>query len=698
MPLSPIDQPGCAERAEYPSGDWEDCRGAASHQSLGHFYGGFNMHFRIPCAVIGASLGVSTGAAALADDASLDEIVIVATRSPTPLSHIGNSVTVIDALAIKESQASAVADLLATTPGVNFSRNGGVGQLTSVFIRGASSDETVVLIDSVQLTDPWSTAGGYFFDNLLSAGIGRIEILRGAQSTLYGSQAMGGVINFISAEPAGPFGGGFTAEAGSHDTGYVTGNIGGRGDALLWQLTANGYGSAGFPAFDRDFGGTRLDASQIGGGSARIRYDFTPQVQLDARAYYSQSRVDTDGFDTPTGNFGDDNEYSKKSQFVGYTGLTVATPDRSFINRVAFQYTNSEQREYDPGPRQPFIYANADLGTFVGTGHNAREEYQGTWNINSAWHAVFGLQHEKSTIGYDTPAFNFAPSAFENAITINSGYVQLQGEVIRGLTLTAGERYDRHSQFGSHSTGQLAAAWAMPDTQTILRASFGQGFKAPSLYQLYGTNGVGNTTLRPEAATSWDVGVEQHALGGKLALAAAYFHRNSHDLIDFFNCPIFKGGSPQCQVALFGGYYANIDEATAHGVELAATYRPDDVLSISANYTLTDTENRSPGSANFGNELQRRPRTAANASLSYRWPSRISATLAERYVGRTFDDVANKHPLGGYVLTDLRLSWEQGDRLEVYGRIDNVTGKHYELAYQYGTPGREVFIGVRASF
>jgi vitamin B12 transporter len=653
------------------------------------------MQIRMLCAILGAFLA----AVAAADDTSLDEIVIVATRTPTPITHIGNSVTVIDAAAIKESQATAVADLLAQTPGVSFARNGGVGELTSVFIRGADSDETVVLIDGVQLTDPWSTAGGYFFDNLVSAGIGKIEILRGAQSTLYGSQAMGGVINIISAEPSGPFGGGFTAEAGSHDTGYVSGHLGGKDDTLLWQVTANGYGSSGIPAFDPVYGGTRPDASQIDGGTARIRYDFTPEVQLDARAYYSQNRVDTDGFDTPTGSFGDDNEYSKKTQFVGYTGLTIATPDRGFVNRFAFQYTNSEQREYDPGPRYPAaFYANADLETFYGIGHNAREEYQGTWNIDSAWHAVFGLQHEGSTISTDTPAFDFSPSPVENDVTTNSGYVQLQGEIAQGLTLTAGERYDRHSLFGGHSTGQLAAAWVIPDSQTILRASFGQGFKAPSLYQLYSANGIGNTALLPETATSWDAGVEQHALNGQIVLAATYFHRDSHDLIDFFECPGFMVGSPQCVAAVFGGYYANIDQATAHGFELQAAYRPDDALSINANYTITDTENQSPGSPSFGNELPRRPHSEGNASVSYRWPSNWTGTIAERYVGRDFDDVANTIPLGGYVLTDLRLSWQISERLEAYGRIDNATGKRYEMAYQYGTPGREEFIGVRASF
>lgn len=661
------------------------------------------MHNRILRTAIGATLAASAGLAASqpalgADDGALDELVVVATRRPTPLGQIGNSVTVIDAAAIRDSQAPALADLLAQTPGVNFVRNGGIGQLTSVLIRGAASDETVVVVDGVQLTDPWSTAGGVFFDNLLNADTGRIEILRGAQSTLYGSQAMGGVINIVSTEPQSAFGGGLIAEAGSHSTGLVGANIGGNDDQLLWKLSANWYGTGGFPVHDTVFGGKRADAGQIGAASGRIRYDFTPAVQLDVRAYATQGRVDTDGYDTPTGKFGDDNEYSKKTQFVGYTGLTVASADRAFVNRLALQYTHSSQHEYDPGPRFPAaFYANANLVTFFGTGHVTREEYQGTWTIDPRWHAVFGLQHELSTISTDTPAFDYSPAAVADSATINSGYVQLQGVVAQGLTLTAGERYDRHSQFGAHSTGQLAAAWVVPSSETTLRASVGQGFKAPSLYQLYGANGVGNTALRPESATSWDAGIEQRA-GSELLLAATYFHRTSHDLIDFFNCPVFLGGSPQCVAAVFGGYYANIDAATAHGVELQSTWHPAEALTVAGNYTLTATENRSQGSPSFGNQLPRRPRSAANASIAYRWLDAATATVAARYSGRTFDDVANTTPLGGYVLLDLRASYQLRGKLELYGRVENVTGKRYETAYQYGTPGRIAFIGVRSDF
>jgi vitamin B12 transporter len=656
------------------------------------------MQIRIRCVAAAVALAALAPVARSdsAAEGALDEIVVTATRSPQPQSRIGNSITVIDADAIRDSQQPAIADLLATVPGVSFARNGGVGELTSVFIRGADSDETLVLIDGVQLIDPWSTAGGVFFDNLLTAGAGRIEILRGAQSTLYGSQAMGGVVNIISAEPTTPFGGNVSVEAGSHGTGYVTGEVGGKDDALLWKLGADWYGTSGYPVYDRVFGGTRDDAAQVGGANGRVRYDFTPQVQLDVRAYYNQGRVDTDGYDTPTGAFGDDNEYSKKTQFVGYTGLTVASAERDFTNRIAFQYTDSAQHEYDPGPRYPAAYyANGDLETFYGSGHVAREEYQGTWVLDPQWHAVFGLQHELQTISSDTPAFDYAPAAVEQSATIDSGYVQLQGEVAPGLVLTAGERYDRHSEFGDHATGQLAAAWSLGGA-TILRASFGQGFKAPSLYELFGANGVGNATLRPETATSWDAGIEQHALDEALRLTATYFHRDSRDLIGFFDCPLSGGGPPQCAAAVFGGYYANIDEAKVHGVELQADYRPDSALTLAANYTLTVTENLSPGAD--GNQLPRRPRDAANASASYRFGGSLTATVAARYAGRTFSDVANTTPLGGYVLTDLRLGWQVEQQLELYARIEDATGKRYETAYGYGTPGRVVFAGLRAQF
>src|SRR5258708_7029450 len=168
------------------------------------------------------------------NDASFDEIVVVANRAPEPLSKVGNSVTVLNDDAIRQSQEVVVAELLAQTPGVTFSRTGGVGQPTSVFIRGAESGQTVVVIDGVQLNDPSTTGGGFDFAHLLTSDISRIEILRGAQSTLYGSQAIGGGIKIQNPPPKGPFAGVVTAEGGVHKNRANTAHLGGQDNTFLW--------------------------------------------------------------------------------------------------------------------------------------------------------------------------------------------------------------------------------------------------------------------------------------------------------------------------------------------------------------------------------------------------------------------------------------------------------------------------------
>jgi vitamin B12 transporter len=642
----------------------------------------------LPAAVAFILFATQTSAQPAADgaDTSLEEVVVVANRTPVPLSTVGDSVTVLDDEDIQTSQATITSDLLAQTPGVTVARTGGVGQPTSVYIRGAESDQTVVVIDGVKMTDPSLPGGGFDFENLLVGDTSRIEILRGAQSTLYGSDAVGGVIDIVTADPTRKSEGSVNLEGGSHGTGDGTANVGGVSDSLMWRAAGSYYGTGGIPCFDQYLGGRRDCASQIGNAAGQIRYDLTSDVQLDVRGYLNSSRTDFDGYDTPTGALGDDSEYGETQQGIGYAGLTWRSPDRSWTNRLSVQYTGSETRDYDPNA--PANYGDPTTETFYGFGRNVREEYQGTWKFADTGQVVFGAQNEHSSINTVSP---FSPFVGAGAV-VDSGYVQAQYQVLKGLTLTAGGRYDHHDVYGGHGTGQLAAAWVLADQTTVLRASFAQGFKAPSLYQLY--SNYGNRALRPETANSWDGGIEQHALQDRLVASVTYFQRSSRDLINFFDCTT---ASPLCATEPFG-YYANIARSSAHGIELAGSLEATEQLSITANYTLADTEDRSPGASTYGNELPRRPADTANASVSYLWPWRLSTDLALRYSAPSFDDAANEIRLGGYVLLDFRTSVPINDHLQVYARVENLTDRHYEVAYQYGTFGRSAYVGARASF
>jgi vitamin B12 transporter len=262
---------------------------------------------------------------------------------------------------------------------------------------------------------------------------------------------------------------------------------------------------------------------------------------------------------------------------------------------------------------------------------------------------------------------------------------------IDALTLTAGMRYDDHDTFGDENTVRAAIAWSATPT-TIVRASYGEGFKAPTLFQLFSE--FGNEDLAPERADAWDVGVEQHLLGDALVLSATYFGRNTRNLIDFVSC--FPSTDPRCATRPFG-FYDNVAKTDAEGIELGLTARFGERLRVEANYTDMDATNRAPGS-NFGRDLPRRPAQTLNGEVTYAWPIGLTTSIAAVHSGRSFDNASNTEPLESYTVVDLRAAFVFRDNLELYGRLENALDEEYETIARYGTPGRALFFGVRQSF
>ncbi len=271
-------------------------------------------------------------------------IVVTANRSAQSIDKVGQSITVLDSAEIERRQTQAVADILRTVPGVTIVRNGGIGTSTFVSIRGAESDQTVALVDGIKLNDPSSPGGGFNFGNLLVGNIERIEVLRGPSSVLWGSQAIGGVVNMITRQPTEQLSVNLRGEYGYRDTGQLVGNVSGKAGPLSASIGAGYFRTDGISAFSEARGGTEKDGYRNYGANGNFNLALTDGLSVDARGWYSEGRVNIDGFPPPSFAFGDVNEESRTREFVGYTGINAALFDGRFRNRLGYAYTDTRRR------------------------------------------------------------------------------------------------------------------------------------------------------------------------------------------------------------------------------------------------------------------------------------------------------------------------------------------------------------------
>ncbi|HSI16730.1 MAG TPA: TonB-dependent receptor [Sphingomonas sp.] len=583
--------------------------------------------------------------------------IIVAAGVPQYSREVGQAVTVITRATIEQRQAVSIADLIATTPGVTLSRNGPVGGFTALRIRGAEGEQTLTIIDGVRVNDPSSPGGGFDFANLLSGSVDRVEILRGPNSVPWGSQALGGVVNIVTAAPGYGVQGRGSVEYGAHDSVFANAAISGANDHFSGALTAGYLRTDGVSAAAV---GTEPDGYRQYGASGRVGITITDGIGIDLRGYYAHSRVALDGFPPPNYSFADDPEYSTTQELYGYVGAHADLANGRFKNRVAFTIADINRDNFDsPASTAP---------SFLGRGRSQRYEYQGDFQVVDQVRLVAGAEHEDTRF-------------FDGAKTYRAGVTSFYGEAIvnpiRQLTITGGIRHDQHKAYGSHTTFGADAALAL-DEGTTIRASYGEGFKAPTLYQLY-TPFYGFATLKPETARNYDVGVSQSFLGGKGNVGVTYFHRDTTNQIDFDLGPFA---------------YRNIARTRAQGVEAELTLRPIDDLTFTANYSYIQAENRVAG-ANFGKDLARRPRQTVNVSLDYKLPFGLSLGGTISHVGDSFDNAANTVRLDGYVLAGVRAEMPIGEHFAIYGRVDNLFDERYQTVATYGTLGRAAYGGVR---
>jgi vitamin B12 transporter len=621
-----------------------------------------------------------------AQGGALEPIVITATRTAQPLDRTGSSMSVINADDLATQQTAFVGDALAQTPGLSVTREGGPGQLTSVFIRGAETGESVTLIDGIRINDPSAPDGAPVLGDLLVNNIDRIEVLRGPQSTLYGSDAIGGVVNILTQRGGPqPFVGTLEAQGGTYDTYRLNGAAHGSIDALEYGGSINYYDTAGVPAACTCDGNTMPASYRNFGATADLRFHASDEISIDLRGFYLKSHTDIAGYPPPNYTFADDGEFGRDQLIAGYAGINGSWLDGHVTQRIAVIASDSDRRFYGVFDDAP-PYTFSPTQNFYAEGGATRLEYQGVINADPDNQLTYGAETQLSTIN-TASIYDATPAPITGRDRLTGYYGQWQSTLAQQLTLTGGVRYDEDQQFGDHTSIKLAAAWQVPDGATVLRANYGDGYKAPTLYQEFSSYSNPLATLQPEKAIGWETGLDHDLLDKKLRASLTYFSRTEHDLIDFDDC---YTSDPGC-VLRPEGYYYNVDRVSVRGVETGLLARPAQGWSAWLNYTNLRAIDELTGLS-----LPRVPHVTENAGLS--WSNKgTSLGASYGFVGARFDDAANITPLSSSENVSLFGSIGLGSGLQVIARVDNLFKNRSEPAAGYGYVGEAFYAGLRVT-
>ena len=645
----------------------------------------------VPGLVINAARADDDAAAGPAAAADLQQVVVTATRTAQPLGKTGSSMSVISAADLELRQTLTVTDVLAQTPGLTVSRNGGPGQSTSLYIRGAEPGESLVLIDGIRINDPSAPDGEAILGDLLSNDIDRIEVLRGPQSTLYGSDAIGGVVNILTQRgAAGPLSLRVEAQGGTFDSRRYNIAANGTDGAVDYGAAVNYFDTRGISAADAHNGNSEPDGNVNLGATANLRIHATEQISLDLRGFYLRSHTDIDGFPPPTYTFRDDPEFGENYLRAGYAAVNASLFAGHLSQRVAILASDSDRRFF--GVFDPTTFAFSPAENFYAEGGATRIEYQGVVEFNAANELTYGAERQLSTLTTDSlPDFGSGPTTGRDRVT--GYYGEWQSTLARQLTVTGGVRYDDDHEFGSHTTAKIAGAWQLLQGATILRANYGGGFKAPTLYQLFSPYSNPAQTLKPETSDGWEVGADQLLMDRLLRASLTYFDRHEQNAIDFFDCfaELTPVGACLLRQAV-GGYYYNVGRSRSTGYEAEVVARSGNTLNGWINYTNLRAIDQLSGL-----ELARRPHVSANVGLTWT-PQRGSSLGASlSYVGARFDDAANTVPLASATSVNVFASYALSAHLQVFGRVENLFDNTSEPVFGYGAVTRGYFAGLRAT-
>lgn len=599
----------------------------------------------------GALASVFAAPALAADETTqLDEVVVTATRIPAIVADTPGA-RVIDGGTIEQRGAIFAADILADVPGLSVTRTGAFGGVAQVRMRGATPGKTLVLVDGAPVNDAAEPNGAYDFSSFELADIARIEVLSGPQSSLWGSDAIGGVISFTTREIDGVRA---EAEAGSFDTVRGRLSAGVANEAYAVSAYVSRFQTDGVSAADEADGNPEVDGFRSTTLGAKGRYAFSDTVKVDGAVRWNESHADLDGFPAPDYALADTDDTQDSEQWSGFARLSAVA--LGLNHQFSVSASDIDRTSYSDGFGS----------TFTGDRQAYRWQADGkTRDVNYA----FGVERNEASAALS--------SGLTRDLAITSVFGVAQYEV-GALNLTGGLRYDDTDDFGSETTGRISAAYQLAGG-FILSGAYGTGFKAPTVSQAvcdYCYAPLPWAELRPETADSVEAALGWASSDGRFDGRATLYRLNVED-----------------QITYMAGQYINVAKTRSDGFELEGHALLGAGFDLTLAYAWTDAQDRTTGL-----RLLRVPEHAGSATLGWTG-DRLSGALTVRAEGDQddsggFSTVARE----GFVTANLNAAYALTDKVTLTARIENLADEHYQQVFGYGEPGRSGYVGIRLRY
>jgi len=618
----------------------------------------------------------------------LNDVVITATRTASNTIELANSISVIDSAEIVNKNSFNTFDAIKNEYGISFTQQGGKASVSNIYIRGGSPSQSLVIIDGVEVNMPNDPSNFYNFFSLPLDNTSRIEILRGPQSTLYGSDALTGVINIITlkgkSKPVINFG----FEGGSYNTykGTIT-SLGAIGNfnysAALSRTKSDGYSAASENYNSNPESPYERDGYQLDNFNTILGYDFSKSFSAELVIRYNNSSTNLDQ-STGSPDFWDDPTYifDQEEFFIRAQG-NLNLLETKWKQKFGFSsLRNIRNYSYDTSAASIY-YSRSNYD-----GRKYKADWQNDFYFYENNLITAGVEFELEETSSEYYAFTYVdPPDYASIFPKKSAntfgiYLQDQVKLDESFFGTIGVRYNYQNQFGSAFTFSIAPAYIFWETGTKIKATVGTGFKAPSLFYLYDPV-YGNSDLNPEQSFGWDAGIEQFFWAEKFSIGANYFSNNFTDMFGLDSN--FKT--------------ININEAQTNGVELFLKADLLEGIIIKANYTYLDARDKSEDTPDYNQKLIRRPENKAGLYVSYTWDNIANMNIDLMYVGKR-DELdfatypANRIIMPGYFLVNLAAYYDLLPFLRLQGRIENLLNEQYEEIYGYGTPGLSIYGGI----